>query len=225
MAKTKPTKSGWTVAPPQLPLTDEPAPEELVDDDEWAGVAATGDYIGQRAEGIELSGVAVTSGRWSGVILERLLATDVTFSDCDLAGFVLQAESSLRRVAFARCRMSGVVFAGLRMHDVSFTDCTFDDANLRMAQMERVSFDDCALTGADFYAATIAGARVSGCDLRGVSLTKATLSDVDLRGSRLEDITGAGALRGATVDTGQVVGLARSLAAALELNVIDNDVE
>ncbi len=213
------------MAPPQVPSSEELAPEELIDDDEWIGVVATGDYIGQRAENAELSGVAIRSGRWSGVILERLLATDVAFSDCDLAGFVLQAESSLRRVSFTRCRMSGVVFAGLRMHDVSFTDCTLDDANLRMAHLEHVSFEGCALTGADFYAATIAGARVSGCDLQGVSLTKATLADVDLRGSRLEDITGAGALRGATVDVGQVVGLARSLALALEINVVDESPE
>ncbi len=221
MAKTKPAKNGWVVAPPQVSGGDEPAPDELVDDDEWLGVIATGDYVGQQAEGVELSGVAVASGRWSGVILERLLATDVTFTDCDLAGFVVQADSSLRRVAFTRCRLSGAVFAGVRFHDVSFVDCAMDEVNVRMAQMERVSFEGCALTGADFYAAKVAQARATGCDMRGVALSKATLLDVDLRGSRLEDIVGADALRGATVDVGQVVGLARSLAAALEINVVE----
>jgi len=225
VAKPKPKGDGWSVARPQVSANGDPAPTELVDHDEWIGAVATEDYIGQRADGIELSDVVVPKGRWSGVTFERLLATDVAFSDCDLSGFVLQDESSLRRASFTRCRLSGAVFAGAKLCDVSFTECSLDDANFRMAELERISFDDCPVTAADFYGAKITMARVTKCDLRGVTLSKASLTDVDLRTSQLQDIIGADALRGATVDTGQVVSLARSLALALELKVVDADAD
>ena len=49
------------------------------------------------------------------------------------------------------------------------------------------------------------------------------MSDVDLRGSRLEDVKGADALRGATIDALQVLSVARSLAVALGVTVVDGD--
>jgi uncharacterized protein YjbI with pentapeptide repeats len=203
----------------------DPAPTELLDGDEWSGVVATADYIGQRAERFEMGDVRVEGGRWSGVTLDGFRAFDVRFTNCDLAGFVLQEEVSLQNVVFERCRMTGVVFAGVRLRDVRFEECSLEDANLRMLDAERVSFTDCDLQRADLHAARLVDVKTTACDLRGVDLTKAFLQEVDLRRSDLSDVRGADALRGATIDTGQVVALARSLAAALEIKVVDEDDE
>lgn len=199
------------------------APDELVDDDVWSMVLATADYVGQRAEGLEMGDAVVRGGRWSGVVLEGLRAFDVTFEDCDLSGFSLLEDSVLQNVTFSRCRLTGATLAGARLRDVRFDGCTLQDANLRMCDAERVAADDGVFVGADLYAAKLADVRLRGCDLRGSDWTKATLNAVDLRGSRLEDIRGADSLRGVTIDSSQVVPLAYSLSVALGLTIADED--
>lgn len=194
--------------------------DELVDNDEWSGVLLTADFTGQSADDFELHESIARGGRWSGVTLTRFRATDAVFEDCDLSGLVVH-EGVFRRVIFTRCRMTGAVLAGASLHDVRITECTLDDANLRMLEAERVEIVDSNLAGADLYASKLTHARVEGCDLRGVEFSKLTADDVDLRGSRLEDIRGADSLRGVTISADQVVPLARSLAAALEITVID----
>jgi uncharacterized protein YjbI with pentapeptide repeats len=201
----------------------EPAPGELLDDDEWSDVSAMGDYVGQRAEGLEMLDVDVRGGRWSGVVLERWRARDVVFEDCDLSGFVLQDEPTLRAVLFRRCRLSGAVLAGAHLRKVRFEECTLDDVSLRMMDAKEIAFVDSALVGADFYGATIEQATIAACDLRGADFTEARLKDVDFRTSRLEDIVGATALSGVTIGADQVLPLARSLAVALGIKIVEED--
>ncbi len=200
-----------------------PAPEQLVDGDEWSSVVATRDYVGQRAERFEMADVEVRGGRWSGVTIEGLRAFQVTFDGCDLAGFVLQESPTLQNVVFRRCRMSGAVLAGARLRDVRFEECSLDDANLRMIDAERVTLSGCALVAADLHGAQIASAQFARCDLRGADFTKARLRDVDLRSSEVTGLRGAGTLRGATIDSAQVIALAHSLAAAVGVRVVDDD--
>jgi uncharacterized protein YjbI with pentapeptide repeats len=198
---------------------------ELVDDDVWSMVEATADYVGQRADGMEMGDVAVKGGRWSGVVLDGLRAFDVTFEDADLSGLALLEEASLQNVAFTRCRLSGANFAGARLRGVTFADCKLDDVNLRMVDAEKITFTDTVLVGCDLHAAKLSEVRMRGCDLRGSDWTKSTLKAVDLRGSRLEDIRGADRLRGVTIDSSQVVPLAYSLAVAMELTIADEEDE
>ena len=179
----------------------DPAPGELVADDVWSLMVATGDYVGQHAEGMEMGDVVVRGGRWSGAVLDELRAFNVDFEDCDL---------------------SGVSFAGAHLRHVHFRGCKLNDANFRMVEANDVAFDDAALVAADFYAAKLTDARMRRCDLRATDWTKSVLAGVDLRGSRLEDIRGAGSLRGVTIDSSQVVPLAYSLAVALELTISDD---
>ena len=203
----------------------EPAPTELVDDDVWSGVEATGDYVGQRAAGLEMGGVMVRKGRWTGVTLEGVRAFDTVFEDCDLADFLVEEEPTLQLVTFRRCRMTGATFSGARLRDVTFEGCTLENSNFRMIDGERVVFDDCVLAGADLHGARLTAARFPGTDLRGSDWTKSILKDVDLRRARLEDVRGADALRGVTIDRDQVVPLALSLAVALELKIVDDEEE
>lgn len=209
-------------AKPQLAKQPDAAPSELRRADEWTEVVAEGDYVGAVAEEVVWNDVVVRGGRWSGVTIEGFQATDVRFENCDLAGFVLQDDVSLRRVEFVGCRMTGAVFAGANLRDVSFSACVLDDANLRMLEAQDVAFDGCSLIAADLYAAKLRRVQVATCDLRGIDVTKATLADVDLRTSRLEDVKGADALRGATIDSLQVVSVAHSMALALGIRVNDD---
>jgi uncharacterized protein YjbI with pentapeptide repeats len=199
----------------------DPAPDELVDDDVWSMVLATGDYVGQRAEGIEMGDVVVRGGRWSGVVLDGWRAFDVTFEDADLSGFSLLDEPVLQNVTFTRCRLTGANFAGARLRNVTFEGCTLDDANLRMLDAEGVVFNDAVLVGADLHAAKFTEVRMRGCDLRGSDWNESRLKTVDLRGSRLEDVRGADRLRGVTIESSQVVPLAYSLAVAMGLTIDD----
>lgn len=210
---------------PAKPLIGEQlddAAAELDDNAEWTSVLVVGDYVGQQAEGLDFSEVWARGGRWSGVVLDRFLASNVRFENCDLSGFVLRDESSIQRAEFVGCRMSGSVFAGTRLREVLFTDCTFDEANLRMVDAENVAFERCALLATDFYAAKLTRVRMTECDLRGADFSKAAVDDLDLRTSRIEDVRGAGGLKGATVESVQLIPLATSLAAALELRVVDD---
>lgn len=193
--------------------------------EEWTEVIATGDYVAARAEHVEWNDVIVRGGRWSGATFLAFRATDVRFENCDLAGFVLQEDVSLRRVEFVGCRMTGAVFAGAHLRDVLFSGCVLDDANLRMVDAQDVAFDACSLVATDLQQARLRTTTLTQCDLRGLDLTKAALADVDMRTSRLEDIKGADALRGATIDSLQVVSVARSLAVAMGVTVVDDDHE
>jgi len=195
---------------------------ELVDNDEWSAVLLTADFTGQDAEDFELRESVARGGRWSGVTLTRFHATDAVFEDCDLSGLVVH-EGVFRRVVFLRCRMTGAVLAGASLHDVRIEGCTLDDANLRMIEVERMDVVDTTFTGADFYAATLTHVRAERCDMRGVEFSKLKADDVDLRTSRLEDVRGADALRGVTISADQMLPLARSLAVALEITVVDAD--
>lgn len=210
-------------AKPQHAPSRDDAPNSLAVDDEWSEVIAEADYVGESAEGVVWSDVIVRGGRWSGATIEGFQATDVRFENCDLAGFVLQEDVSLRRVEFVGCRMTGAVLAGAHLRDVSFESCVLDDANLRMVDAIDVAFADCSLLAVDLHAAKLAKVALTRCDLRAVDITKAILTDVDLRTSRLEDIVGATALRGATIDSVQALSVARSLALALGVTVLDND--
>lgn len=221
MGGSKRTTKATTVALARVPDdVDHFNVVELVDNDEWSGVLLTADFVGQDAENFELHESIARGGRWSGVTLTRFRATDVVFEDCDLSGLVLH-EAVMRRVIFRRCRMTGVVLAGSSLHDVQIEECALDEANLRMVEAERVEVLDSNLASADFYAAKLTNVRLDRCDLRGTEFSKMVAKDVDLRGSRLEDLRGADSLRGTTIGADQVVPLARSLAVALHIDVVD----
>jgi uncharacterized protein YjbI with pentapeptide repeats len=84
-----------------------------------------------------------------------------------------------------------------------------------------VSFEDCVLDSADFQGASIDAARFCGCQLLGTDFTNSRMSQVDLRGSQLTLACSLRGLRGAIVDSVQLVELAPSLAHELGIVVED----
>jgi uncharacterized protein YjbI with pentapeptide repeats len=109
-----------------------------------------------------------------------------------------------------------------QLRDVHFINCKLDEANFRMATGERVQFDDTRLVGADFYEAQIRGARFFDCDLTSSDFSRAKLPSVVLQGSTVEGLQGAAYLKGATIDSSQVVPFALRLLGAMDISIDDN---
>jgi uncharacterized protein YjbI with pentapeptide repeats len=130
----------------------------------------------------------------------------------------------LIRDTFEDCRMTGWEAGELIAEHVRFVRCRLDLANLRYAKLRQVVFDDCVLDEADLGGADISLTRFIGCSLDGTIFQAARLTRVDLRGSRLDAIGGVAALRGATIDPGQLIDLAPALADGYGIDVSPNDV-
>jgi len=105
----------------------------------------------------------------------------------------------VRRVHFDQVKLDAVNFRGAALIDVVFTDCLLREVDFGGAKLTRVRFPGCTFEEADF--------------------SRAKLADVDLRGARLHFKAGLDALRGATIDGGQLVELAPALAAHLGLKI------
>jgi uncharacterized protein YjbI with pentapeptide repeats len=87
------------------------------------------------------------------------------------------------------------------------------DLRLIEAELEDILFHDCKLDYANLR---------EGCDLPGTDFGRAEMTTVDLRGSDLSRLGGdLAGLRGAIVDSSQLIDLAPRLAAAAGLEVED----
>jgi uncharacterized protein YjbI with pentapeptide repeats len=161
----------------------------------FAGVS----FGGGRLRKSRFTGVAMRDTRFVAVELSETGWQDAVLTGCALAG--VQAFSAvMRRVTFRDCKLDSVNFRTGTLADVSFENCLLRDVDLGGATLERVSFPGSTL-GADF--------------------TKAACTDVDLRGAVLGITAGYDALRGATIDSVQLVALAPLLARHLGITVAD----
>lgn len=158
-------------------------------------------FDGGRLRGTRFHDAWLGGSRLVGVDLAESSWLDAVFDGAVLAG--VQAFSSrLRRVVFQRCKLDSVNFRTAVLKDVIFEDCSIKDADFGGATLQRTSFPGSTLAGADF--------------------SKATLTDVDLRGAELLSLSGIDSLRGATIDTGQLVDLAAAFATVLGITVRDS---
>jgi uncharacterized protein YjbI with pentapeptide repeats len=105
---------------------------------------------------------------------------------------------------------------------VTFADCKLDDANLRLAKLQRVRFSSCVLAGAELVGARLEKVAFPASDLAGADLSSTHCTEVDLRGARLGGLRGVASLRGAVIGTEQLIGFAPALAQALGIAVRDD---
>jgi len=157
------------------------------------------DLSGQRADGamrdVDLQNVDANNGDWTA--------------------------ARLRGVTVRDCRLTGLDLGGAELRDVIFENCQLGWASFRFADADEVVFRDCTLNEADFQGAKIRRSRFTSCRLLDVDFSSVELTDVDLRGSELRPARGHLHLRGATIDTAQLVELAPAL--AQELGILVND--
>jgi uncharacterized protein YjbI with pentapeptide repeats len=107
------------------------------------------------------------------------------------------------------------------MRRVTFRNCKLDSVNFRSGTLTEVRFEDCVLRDAEFGGATLRRVSFGGCTLARADFTKASCDEVDLRGAELGISGGYESLRGATIDSVQLVGLAPLLARHLGIIVAE----
>lgn len=171
--------------------------------------------------GLELSSVVLEKVTLTGSHLTRLTARDVRARQSDFTAAHL-GNGTLVRVEFVDCRMTGVDFNQASLHDVVFRGCKLDMANFRQADVRRVQFIDCILFETDFINATLTDVAFQSCLLEKTVFSQATCKQVDLRTSQLITIAGWRSLKGATIDSLQLTGVAPYLAHELGIKVQDS---
>jgi uncharacterized protein YjbI with pentapeptide repeats len=163
------------------------------------------------AEPLELDTATITGERILGLELDRPQLLDVRLESCDVSGVVMSSYA-VRRSAAVESRLRDCVWGGGILQDVTIERCPTQRLSLRFSTLQRVVFTDCDLTGADFYGVTFDKVTFTGCDLSGAHFDSATVKELTLSRCVLLGVTGALALRGATVDLDDLPGLAPSLA-------------
>jgi uncharacterized protein YjbI with pentapeptide repeats len=161
------------------------------------------------------SGVSFGGGR-----LRKSRFTDVTMRDTRFVATDL-AETGWQDTTLANCALAGVQVFSAGLRRVTFRDSKLDSVNLRTALLREVTFENCLLRDVDFGGATLRRVGFGGCTLDRADFSKVTCTDVDLRGAALDIKAGYDALRGATIDSVQLVGLAPRLASHLGIVVAD----
>jgi len=110
-------------------------------------------------------------------------------------------EAEWRSVHFVGCKLGFVKLRGSELRDVQFTDCVVDELDLASTEALRLAFP--------------------GTRIRRFDVSRATLRDVDLRGCDIEELAGVASLRGAVVDSAQLMLLAPLLASEAGIRVVD----
>ena len=103
-----------------------------------------------------------------------------------------------------------------------FKGCKLESVNFRASLFTDVAFEDCVLRDVDWTGSALTGVRFGGSALRGARFGRATLKKADFRGAtELEIADGYESLKGAIIDTSQLIAIAPMLAAALGITVMD----
>lgn len=194
----------------------------LQDDDGWSEREIRGSAVAADAERVGISRSSLVGVRITAARLHRLELTDVTLTDCDLAGVVVD-EATMVRVAFNRCRLSGADLGGAQLTDVRFTDCQLDDLGLRMVAAARLVVEGGSAARVDLYRARVPGSSWLRTDVTGADLSGADLARARLHGSTIMDVKGAAALKGTIIDPTQVVAVGIALIADAGITVDEED--
>jgi uncharacterized protein YjbI with pentapeptide repeats len=137
-------------------------------------------------------------------------------------GRALPTLGALLNVTVLESVLAGVQAYGSQWRRVVVQDCKIDSLNLRGTVLRDVEFRDCDLTEVDFGDATLNNVTFPGSALRRARFPKVTIKKLDLRGARELDVAqGWESLRGAIIDSHQLVEAAPHLAQTLGIIVRD----
>lgn len=152
--------------------------------------------------------------------LEKLSLIDAKLQESEFSA-VRCPESSFIRTTCSNSRMTGINLSNSTLKDVVFENCKLDLANFRFAKLTRVSFINCSLSEVDFQGAELSDVIFQKSQLEKVDFTGSKIKSVDLRSSELINIRSWQSLKGATIDSAQLVAVAPQLAAQLGLTISD----
>jgi uncharacterized protein YjbI with pentapeptide repeats len=181
----------------------------------------TGTLAGITGSGARFVESAITGLTLDGGTLRKCRMSDVWIGETRLVA-VDMAESAIVDTWMNGCVLAGVQSFSVLLRRVSFRNCKLDSVNFRDSSLTDVTFEDCVLRDIDFAGAKLTRVRFPGCTLTDASFRAVTCSKVDLRGASLGITDGFDALRGATIDSVQLVTLAPLLAHHLGIEVKDS---
>ena len=118
-------------------------------------------------------------------------------------------------------RMTGFDCPEGLVRDVVFNDCRLDLAAFPFARLERVRFENCRLEEADFREARLKEVRFENCDLSRADVANARFDRCQMLRCKLDDLRGAGSLRGVAMTWEDVVSGAALWAGALGITLAE----
>ncbi|MFF3559931.1 pentapeptide repeat-containing protein [Streptomyces sp. NPDC002574] len=177
----------------------------------------------QDAGGAQFLECAVTDSVLNGGSLRRGRLNEVWLQGDRFVGTSF-AETNWTDVTADSCVFAGVEAFGAVLRRVVFRRCKFDSVNLRSGSLHEVVFEDCVLRDVDLGGARLKEVSFPGTQLERLRIGHAELRATDLRGTTVLDIAdGHEYLRGAVIGSAQLLDLAPALAAALGIEVRDDD--
>ena len=175
---------------------------------------------GLEAMMVSIKGCTFENTEISASRLKKASISNTVFTNCLLFGSDFDS-SGLTRVAIKKGMYSGIVLSAAVIEDVTFTEAKLNLANFRVAKLERVEFVDCDLSEADFQGADLKSVLFKNCDLSKADFNSCTMGKVDLRGSNIASVNGVAGLKGAKIDTAQLITISHIMASELGLEVDD----
>lgn len=203
------------------PAIEEPLREQQVTLDgefEYDAIRITGTATAHPAGSGRLSRVLAERFDLGRARLEPLELVDARLTDVELSNATLRRVLA-RRVELLDCRGTGLALDAERASDVYAARCKLDYAQVHIERATGpVVFEDCSLREA-VLSGDLSKAVFTGCALDGVEFAATEAKGADLRGSSLGGARGLLTLRGAIVDTEQVITAATQIAQAAGLDV------
>lgn len=166
---------------------------------------------------ISLEEVRLTRAVCTGAMLAKIAARDILIERCDFSAAHC-TDGSFQRAVFKATRLTGWDISNGVLKDVVLEGCKLDLTNFRFAALTRVTFIDCQLQNADFISAELTHVSFQNCVLEDTIFAQCTMKDVDFRTSQLT-LTGWQSLKGATIDSAQLMAAAPYLAHELGIKI------
>jgi uncharacterized protein YjbI with pentapeptide repeats len=176
------------------------------------------DLAGRSAGSVEFQQCRFGGADLSATSLTRAALTDCLVDNSNLAN-VRAETSSMLRVRLSVSRLTGLHWVGGSLRDVTMSECRADLTSFRFSVFHNVVFERCNLTQADFQNATVSGVQFRDCDLTAAQFSHATMDGTRFTNCVLTGIGGVTSFDGAIVASGDLAGLAYSLAAALGIRI------
>jgi uncharacterized protein YjbI with pentapeptide repeats len=184
----------------------------------WVGV----DLTGRDLTAVTLTDCGIRSATLSEAILRSAQVVDSQVQD-GFATTLLASRSAWRGVRLERLRVGSAELFDADLVSVALRASKVDDLNARGARWTDVLLEDCVIATLDLAGARLRRVAFDGCRIGTLELSGTTCTHVDLRTTSIGHVNGLEGLRGATIDTGQLIELAPALARHLGIAVEDRE--
>jgi uncharacterized protein YjbI with pentapeptide repeats len=193
-------------------------PHEERAGESWVGV----DLSGRDLTGVTLADCSIRSTTLSDAVLRSAQVVDTLLADV-VATSLLASRSAWRGVRLERMRIGSAELFDADLVSVALRSSKVDDLNARGARWTDVLLEECVIATLDLAGAKLRRVVFERCQIGTLEASGTTCTHVDLRTTSIGHVNGLEGLRGATIDTGQLIELAPALARNLGIVVADTE--